>query len=105
MTKRFNFQAKPVTKAIGTFAAMLAASSAFAGPGFGDAYSLNGEPFIIQSYFASSPAGARQWDQTSGGPVSYDPANQTKYATAVASLFTPANGYPNGYPGTGKALQ
>jgi len=106
MTKRFNFQAKPVTKAIGTFAAMLAASSAFAGPGFGDAYDLNGNPFIIQSYFASSPSGPRLWVDGTGAPApltgapgSYDPANQTAYADAVAKLF------PGGYPGTGTALR
>jgi len=100
MSKRFKFLRSPVARATVTFAAMAAATSVTqAGPGFGDAFDINNTPFIIQSYFASSPSGARLWDPATAAPAAYDPANQAAYAAAVAKL------YPAGYPGTGKALR
>ncbi|MEQ1806215.1 MAG: hypothetical protein ABL900_12645, partial [Burkholderiaceae bacterium] len=108
MSKRFKFETKPVARAVLTLTSLLAlASASRAGPGFGDAYDLNGTPFIIPTFFASSPAGERLWvDGTGaaaallGAPGGYDPLNQAAYKAAVAAL------YPNAsYPGTGKALR
>jgi len=99
MNKRAKFQPKPVSQAVGVFAVLLAATAAQAGPGFGDAIDWTNNPFIVQSYFASSPAGARQWDPATGAPVGYDPTNAASYQAAVNAL------YPAGYPGTGKALR
>ncbi|MDH4289495.1 MAG: hypothetical protein OEV65_12180, partial [Aquincola sp.] len=120
MSKRHNVKPSPVAKAVVAFAALMAAASVTqAGPGFGDAYDLGNNPFIIQTYFASSPAGPRQWvaidangdvvvdtvtglpilDPINGAPLSYDPANRLKFAAAVKAL------YPAGYPGTGTALR
>lgn len=119
MSKRFKFQPSPVARAVVTFVAMMAATSVTqAGPGFGDAYDLNNNPFIIETFFASSPSGNRQWmqidangelvldasgqpipDPLHGAPASYDPANRLAFAAAVAAK------YPGGYPGTGAALR
>ncbi|MEY2686527.1 MAG: hypothetical protein RL375_725, partial [Pseudomonadota bacterium] len=112
MSKRMKFQPKPVSQAVGLFGLMMAATAAQAGPGFGDAYDLNNNPFVIGTFFAGSPAGPRQWkdvsadgsttgatDSLSGAPEGYDPANRLAYKAAVAAKF------PGGYPGTGKALR
>ncbi len=117
MKKSKHFHPTAVCKAVGIFATLMAAASVHAGPGFGDAYDLNKIPFAIQSYFASSPAGARQWvqavDTTTNpptplvdannqpvmAPAGYALANQKAYDAAVKAL------YPNGYPGTGAALR
>jgi len=99
MNKRVKFQPKPVNVAVGLFAGLLASTAVQAGPGFGDAFDLNNNPFIVQSYFASSPAGARQWDPLTGAPAGYDVNNAAAYKNAVNKL------YPGGYPGTGKALR
>ncbi|MEY8876875.1 MAG: multicopper oxidase domain-containing protein [Leptothrix sp. (in: b-proteobacteria)] len=108
-----------MSRAVGAFAMLMAVGAAQAGPGFGDAYDLNNAPFVIGSYFASSPAGNRLWtkvapdgttvmdavtgqpvlDPLFGAPDSYDPKNRLAYAAEVAKL------YPKGYPGTGKALR
>ena len=56
------FEICPIAKAVSVLLSLAAATTLTqAGPGFGDAYDLNNTPFIIQSYFASSPAGTRQW--------------------------------------------
>ncbi len=97
---RSNFKLNRVTAAVMIATASMAPGrDAFAGPGFGDAYDLNNKPFIVQSYFASSPSGARLWDPATGAPAGYDPLNQAAYAAGVAKL------YPGGYPGTGQALR
>jgi FtsP/CotA-like multicopper oxidase with cupredoxin domain len=103
----FKFQSKPVARAVVTLTAALAAASTVqAGPGFGDAYDLNNNPFVIQSFFANSPSGARLWVDRqgnsapkTGAPGAYDPANQDAYAARVGEMF------PGGYAGTGKALR
>ncbi len=115
MRKYFKFEARPVAQAVSVLLALAAVATASqAGPGFGDAFDLNNIPFVIQSYFASSPAGARLWTpilNTDGtpkldaqgrpmlAPDSYDPANREAYDAKVKQF------YPNGYPGTGKALR
>ena len=109
------FEICPIAKAVSVLLSLAAATTLTqAGPGFGDAYDLNNTPFIIQSYFASSPAGTRQWTPILGAnglpmndatgkpmlaPDSYDPANRIAYDAKVKQF------YPNGYPGTGKALR
>ena len=99
-TRRSNFHPTPIVRATAMLVAALGmASTAYAGPGFGDAVDLTKVPFIVQSYFANSPAGARQWDPLTGAPAGYDPANAAAYKSAVDALF------PAGYPGTGKALR
>ncbi len=115
MKKFSDFKRRPIARAIVTLAALTAlAPMVQAGPGFGDAYDLNNVPFVIQSYFAGSPAGARQWTpilnadgtpklDAAGKPMfapdSYDPTNREAYDAKVKQF------YPNGYPGTGKALR
>ncbi|MFM2065624.1 MAG: hypothetical protein RLZZ584_533 [Pseudomonadota bacterium] len=112
MNKRVKFQPKPVSRAIGAFGVLLAASAVQAGPGFGDAYDLNNNPFVVPSYFASSPSGARLWtgvnpdgsstgvaDPLTGAPEGFDPANRLAYQQKIRDLF------PGGYTGTGKALR
>ena len=107
MSKRLKFEAKPVVRAVLALTTLLAlAPASQAGAGFGDAFDLNGVPFIIPTYFASSPAGARLWLDGLGNPApplgapgGYDPANQAAYAAAIGKLF------PTGYNGTGKALR
>jgi hypothetical protein len=106
MNKRVQFHPTPVSKAIGTFAVLLAASVVHAGPGFGDAYTLKNAPFIKDTYFANSPSGARAWvddlgvpDAVTGAPDGYDPANRASFKGKIQQLF------PNGYKGTGQALR
>ena len=96
---RSNFKLNRVTAAVMIATASMApARFAVAGPGFGDAYDLNQAPFVIQSYFANSPSGARLWDPATGAPAAYDPANQTEYSRLIQQNFP-------GYTGTGKALR
>ncbi len=123
MNHRIQFQPKPVTQAVGALIGMLAASSAFAGPGFGDAYSNDTQtPFVVQSYFVSSPAGQRLWtatdaygndtgvaDPVTGAPAGYHPDNRLAYQARVQAFLAK---YPNSkanvagaYAGTGKALR
>ncbi|WP_052807992.1 multicopper oxidase domain-containing protein [Methyloterricola oryzae] len=95
------FQLKRTALAVMTATATMGITTvSLAGPGFGDAYDVNNQPFIIQSYFASSPAGDRQWDPATGAPAGYDPANQTVFKAAVDALYG-----ADPYPGTGKALR
>ena len=104
--------------------ALLTPGLAWAGPGFGDTYDLNQKPFIVQGYFASSPAGQRQWtkvaadgttvldslgnpvlDPALGAPDGYDPANRLAYKAALIAKYGPG-GAPQGlYGSTGKALR
>ena len=111
---RSNFKLNRVTAAVMIATASMApAQRAMAGAGYGDAYDLNQVPFIIQSYFATSPSGARLWtgvdpttgadtgivDSLTGAPAGYDPANRLAYKAAIAAK------YPGGYSGTGKAIR
>ena len=98
MSKFSSFKARPVARAVVALLGLAAGAGTQAGPGFGDAYDLNNNPFVIQSYFAASPAGQRQWTQifnADGSPMldangkpmfapdGYDPANRIAYDQKV----------------------
>ncbi|MBK7615883.1 MAG: fibronectin type III domain-containing protein [Burkholderiales bacterium] len=60
MSKRFNFQPKPVSKAAGMLVALMAASTGLqAGSGFVDTQDPAGVAYRLQTYFAYSPSGTR----------------------------------------------